>query len=191
MFSNRFITLQVFFIIAAIALGALYLNQVKKTPLPTYGHVQDFKLINSLGQPVELKDLKGKVWVADFMFTTCSNICPMMTKNMGILRKAFAGNEHVRLVSVSVNPENDTPAALKDYASKNNADPKQWLFLTGTREAITKVAVESFKLGDVKEPIFHSSYFVLVDKEANIRGYYDGTDVANIKKIAKDLKQLL
>jgi protein SCO1/2 len=192
MFSKRFIKFQIIFISAAVLLGAYYFLQARQhSALPMLGKVANFNLINSMAEPVTLDSLRGKVWVANFMFTTCSDICPMLTKNMSVLHKSFAGDNRIRLVSFSVNPENDTPAALKNYAAKYNADPKQWFFLTGSRESLTKLAVDSFKMGDVKEPIFHSSYFVLVDKQGNIRGYYDGVDTANLGRITQAVKNLL
>jgi protein SCO1/2 len=190
MFSKKFLLSQILFLITAALLLFIYLEP-KPVELNVLGQVNDFHLINSEGQSVSLKDLKGKVWVADFFFTTCGNICPMMTGHMSRLHNLFKPYADVKLVSFSVNPENDSPQALKAYANKFHADTNRWLFLTGTREEITKVAVESFKMGDIHEPIFHSSYFTLVDKEGKIRGYYDSTDPKNVDKVISNLKQLL
>ena len=186
MFSKKFLIIQIVFVATAAVLAFAYLRQ----PLRILGQVQDFHLTNSDGQTVSLKDLHGKVWVADFFFTTCSGICPMMSAHMGRIHNIFKGHSDIKLVSFSVNPENDSPAALKAYAQKFHADTKQWLFLTGSREDMTRVAVDSFKLGDIREPIFHSSYFVLVDRKGQIRSYYDSGDSKNIDQIIKDLKRL-
>lgn len=190
MFSKRFIISQVLFLITAFILLFLYLRP-KPPELNIYGQVNDFELVNSDGVKFGLKDLKGKVWVADFFFTTCSNLCPMMTAHMSRLYKVFQPYPQVRLVSFSVNPENDSPEVLKAYAKKFNADTNRWVFLTGPREDITNVVVNSFKMGDIHEPIFHSSYFTLVDKQGRIRGYYDSTEPKNIDKVVSDLKLLL
>ncbi len=206
MFSKKFLYIQIPLIIVAAVLLFAYLRKssnitfsptiaqslpVVVKPLPVLGSVADFQLKSSDAQDVSLIDLKGKVWVADFMFTSCGSICPMMTKNMNILHRSFHDNVDVKLVSISVNPEGDSPEVMGAYARKYRIDTHQWYFLTGTRDAITKLVIESFKLGDIKEPIFHSSYFALVDRSANIRGYYDGTDVSAIKRISQDLTQLL
>ncbi len=189
MVSKRFLTTQVFFLVAAVVLLVFYLRH-PSARLNVYGQVRDFHLTNSDGQFITLKNLQGKVWVADFFFTTCGNLCPMMSGHMSRLQELFKPYPDVRLVSFSVNPENDTPQALKAYAQKFHADTHRWIFLTGSRDDITKVAVNSFKLGDIREPIFHSSYFVLVDRQGKIRGYYDSTDSKNIERIIKDVKQL-
>jgi protein SCO1/2 len=190
MFSKKFLFSQILFVLAAVLLLIVYFRP-KTVELNILGQVKDFQLTNSEGKTVTLNDLKGKVWVADFFFTTCSGICPMMNTHMSHLYEIFKPYSEVRLVSFSVNPENDNPEVLKTYAKKFHADTQKWIFLTGSREALTKVAVESFKMGDIHEPIFHSSYFTLVDKQGRIRGYYDSTDPKNITKVISDLTQLL
>jgi len=183
-------------IIYVIMLGAFlassaffykYLSVSRQHKLQIMGQINDFNLQGSDGKNVTLADLKGMIWVADFMFTTCSGICPMMTKNLASLHRSYKQEKDVLMVSISVNPETDTPEVLKAYAKKHNADAAQWLFLRGSNEAIKKIAVESFKLGSVDEPVFHSSYFTLVDRQGRIRGYYDGTDDEGVRKLFKDL----
>ncbi len=164
---------------------------VKSAGLPVVGYVNDFELIDTNNKPFTLGQLRGKVWIADFFFTTCSGICPIMSKNMATLHRSYVLEKDVRLVSFSVNPENDSPEVLAKYAQKLKADTKKWHFLTGSREAIQKVVVNSFKLGAVDEPIFHSSYFVLVDKKAQIRGYYDGTKNEDLQRLFKDTASLM
>jgi protein SCO1 len=185
--------------IHVIMLGALlasgsffykYWAQSKDQRLPVLGEVKDFKLQGTEGKAVTLTDLKGKVWVADFMFTTCSGICPTMTKNLASLHRSYALEKDVYMVSISVNPDTDTPDVLKTYAKKHKADTAKWLFLTGPSDDIKKIAVGSFKLGAIDEPVFHSSYFTLVDRSARIRGYYDGTDTEGVRKLFKDIAKL-
>ncbi len=190
MFSKKFLILQSIVIIF-IAFIVVMKFAAPKPQLPRLGQVQDFALIDSEGRTIGLKDLMGKVWLADFMFTTCGNICPMMTKNMSQIHKSYQMFDDVKMVSFSVNPENDQPEVLKKYAKKFNANTDSWYFLTGSREELTNVAVNSFKLGDIKEPIFHSSYFALVDRQGMIRGYYDGVDKDNLQKIAKDIRAVI
>jgi protein SCO1/2 len=186
MFSKKFITSQIiFFVFLAVVL--FFVRSSPKEQLPIFGSIAPFELTDSLNKKFSLGDLQGKVWVADFMFTTCSGICPMLTKNMGVLYRYLQSDESVRFVSISVNPENDSPEVLKNYAQKNGADPRKWIFLTGRREDIQKIVVESFKLGDIKEPVFHSSHFALVDRKGRVRGYYDGTEDMAVKKLYKDV----
>lgn len=191
MFSRKFIISQIVFVLIAALFVFRFIRPEAPAKLPVLGHIKDFTLIDSEGRQTGLAQLKGHTWVADFFFTTCSTICPMMSAHMGRLHQTFKDYPQVRLVSFTVNPENDSPEVLKGYAAKFKADTRQWMFLTGSREELTQVAVASFKLGDIKEPVFHSSYFTLVDKNGQIRGYYDSSDVKNIDRIIVDLKQLL
>ncbi len=188
-FSNRFIISQVLLAAMALALFVTYKNVASNSHLPKLGFVQDFSLTNQDNIPTQLKDLKNKVWVADFVFTTCSGICPSMSKNMSAMSKVFNHYPDVRMVSFSVNPENDTPEVLKKYASKYDANDR-WVFLTGSRDTITKLAVESFKMGDMKEIVFHSAMFVLVDRKGRIRGYYDSGDASRIERLHQDIPLL-
>ena len=159
--------------------------------LPVYGQVSDFRLLDTQGREFTLKNLSGKVWVVDFIFTACSGICPVMTKNMAALHRSFLPIDSVEMVSVSVNPENDTPSVLAGFARKYHANPTQWHFLTGSREEITQLAVKSFKVGSVEDPLFHIDRFALVDQEGKIRGYYDGTQQKSINILFKDIATLI
>src|SRR6185503_9673398 len=123
-----------------------FVNEVKKEKLPVLGQVHDFTLMNEKGEPYQLGRLKDKVWIADFFFTTCADICPMMTKNMAALNRSFEGVRDIRLVSITVNPEFDTAATLKSFAEKEKAG-SNWVFLTGERQTITDLALKSFKFG--------------------------------------------
>lgn len=166
-------------------------KELAKKHLPVYGQIKDFILTDSNGNDFGLKHLKDKVWIADFMFTTCGDICPIMTKNMSSLFRSFDLEKDIEFVSITVNPENDTQKVLGDYAQKYKADTSQWHFLTGKREDIKKISIESFKIGSIKDPIFHSSKFVLVDKHGIIRGYYEGTEDKEVSKLFKDAAKLL
>ncbi len=162
-------------------------KEMSRHKLPTLGRVNPFILTDIDGKPYGSEQLKGYVWIANFFFTTCSDICPMMSKNMAQLHRAYDLDKNVYMVSVTVNPENDSPEALQKYAVRFKANTKKWIFLTGTREDITKLSVESFKLGDMKEPIFHSSKFALVDRNGLIRVYYDGMNQKEVNQLFKDI----
>ena len=159
--------------------------------LPEIGNVPQFEFTNSDGNTVTLDNLKGKVWVADFIFTTCTMACPMMTGNMNIVHKKFKKNDNVRLVSISVYPEFDTPEVLKNYASQYDADTEKWLFLTGKEDAVKDIIRDGFKIGDYEDIIFHSEKFALVDKKGIIRAYYNGMKSEDMKQLKKDIDVLL
>jgi len=143
---------------------------------------------------VTRQELAGKVWVADFIFTHCAGVCPAMSSNMRKLQERLF--EDVRLVSFSVDPYNDTPEVLTEYANRYGADRDRWLFLTGDPEGIQKLSVGGFKLaldpasGTEKEPITHSSRMVLVDRNANIRGYYGTEEPKDLERLIKDANNL-
>lgn len=148
--------------------------------LPVIGPVPDFTLTDRTGRTVKLADLKGKIWVADFIFTTCGGPCPMMTQRMGELRRALysRGVTDVVCITFTVDPETDTPSVLTDYARQFNAESPDWLFLTGDVLSIYDLSRDGFKLpagpgeGEAHK-VEHSPRFVLVDHEARIRGYYE------------------
>ena len=161
-----------------------------------YGQLPEFSLIDKKGKSFGLYDLKDNVWVADFIFTRCGGICPIMTQKMASLHEEFSQKDALRWVSVSVDPDWDTPERLLAYAQKYDADKEDWNFLTGKREPIHRLVKEGFKLGvaegkSTEEPIIHSNRFVLVDKEGWIRGYYQATVDEELVKLRKDIRKLL
>ncbi len=191
--NNKFFITSFIIFTITLAIGFTIVSfyyEIHRPKLPMLGEIKPFELTDSNNMKFDSKELRGKVWIADFFFTSCSDICPMLTKHMASLNRSFELVPDIFLVSISVNPENDTPAVLKQYAQKQNAK-KNWIFLTGSRAAITDVAVNSFKLGDIKEPIFHSAHFTLVDKLGFIRGYYDGTNQEEVNQLFKDAAKLL
>ncbi len=178
-------------VILAMAFCAYsFKKEITAQRLPVYGEVNNFHLEDARGEKFSLANLQGKIWVADFFFTSCSGICPLMTKNMGYLQSATAVFDNVDLVSISVNPENDTPQTLSQYAQSRKANPARWHFLTGSRDEIKKLVLGSFKIGSVEDPIFHSDRFVLVDQKFQIRGFYDGTKKESIVEVIKAIELL-
>ena len=135
-------------------------------PLPIYGQVPDFELTTQDNTPLKRQDLLGKVWVADFIYTTCNGPCPMMTQKMRQVQSTFPD---VLLLSFSVDPEHDTPSKLAAYAAAARATPR-WRFLTGDRKTLQMLSREAFKLSDLG--LTHSTRLVLVDDKSRIRGYY-------------------
>lgn len=163
--------------------------------LPNYNAAPEFQLTERSGRSISRQDLKGQVWIADFIFTRCSGICPAMSSNMERLQARLP--KEIRLISFSVDPTNDTPEVLTEYAKRYNADPERWLFLTGAPDAMQALSVSGFKLaldptgGTEAEPITHSSRFVLVDRDGQIRGYYGTEDPDALDRLIADAKKLI
>jgi len=169
--------------------------------LQLFGTVPDFSLIERRGQTVALSDLKGKIWIANFIYTNCPDTCPIQSAQMKELQAEFMNEKDLRLVSITVDPKRDTPKVLSEYANRFGADPTRWFFLTGERETIYRLAQEGFRLGAAEIPHgqrpasgashTHSPRFVLIDRKAQIRGYYTSTDAEIMVRLRRDLKKLL
>lgn len=158
--------------------------------LPHYDRVPSFAMTNSHGQPVNGNDLRGKVWVADFIYTNCPAECPMMSSKMRTVAEQLKGEPDVRLVSISVDPARDTPQALTDFARHYGAPTNQWMFLTGTPDTVHLLAYSTFHVGDVLGKIEHSTKFAVVDKRGDIRGYYSSFDRDDLAKLVADVQML-
>ena len=170
------------------------------TPAPdqlqqAYWPVTDFSLTERHEQTVTLADLRGKVWIADFFYSSCPGPCPMLSSRLSNLQKAIGADDRVRLVSISTDPEKDTPAVLRQYAERFQAGPN-WLFLTGPKAAIQDLARNGFKLPFAEdptaaEPITHSTRLILVDHTGAIRGLYEGAGEEGPERLLGDLRRLL
>ncbi len=158
--------------------------------LPDYGPVPVFTMTDASGRAFNSQELAGKVWVADFIYTNCPAECPMMTARMHSVAKQVRGQENVRLVSISVDPDRDTPPVLSAFAQRYGGPTKQWIFLTGTPTTVHTVAYSTFHVGDVIGKMTHSTKFALVDKHGHIRGYYSTLDEDGIPVMLKDLEAL-
>jgi protein SCO1/2 len=156
---------------------------------PVVSKVPDFRFTDQHGQPFGNADLRGKVWIANFVFTRCPTVCPTFTETMARVQHRLAGlGDEVHLVSFSVDPGHDTPERLAAYADEHHAGPR-WSFLTGPTDALEKVVVDGFKLTLARDQrtgeadfmsIVHGVHFVLVDRDGNIRGYYDSQEPAAV-----------
>jgi protein SCO1 len=155
------------------------------------GCITDFSLTNQSGKETKLSDLKGSIWVADFIFTSCESICPDMTTNMAKVQRAFPDTPNVRFVSISVDPERDTPEVLTAFGERFGADPQRWDFLTGDKEYIKEISYEGFLIGSGDVMTNHSNKFILVDREGDIRGFYTGTDETDVARLTIDIRTLL
>ncbi|SIT92814.1 SCO family protein [Pontibacter indicus] len=160
-----------------------------------FNQVPAFELISQQGQKVSQNELDGNIYVADFFFATCPDICKQMSSQMVRVQEAFLDEEQVKIVSFTVNPEHDTPEVLREYGERYNADPTKWYFLTGDRDKIYDLAQKGFYLPVMKvegqQDFIHSEKFMLVDKNRYVRGIYDGTDKEDVDRLILEIKVLL
>ena len=160
-----------------------------------YHKINDFSLFNQNGYKITEEDYNNKIYVADFFFTTCPTICPIMTENMGYLQNKLIDNPEILLVSFSVTPEIDSVQQLKKYALEKNVIDSKWNLLTGDKKEIYDLARKSYLVakndGDGgKYDMIHTENFVLVEKEKRIRGFYDGTNQSEMDKLLNDIRIL-
>ncbi len=160
-----------------------------------YHHIADFSLTNQNGKIITQDDYKDKIYVADFFFTTCQTICPIMTKNMHEVQKKIITDNEVMLLSHTVTPEIDTVAQLKRYADEKGVNASKWNLVTGDKKQIYELARKSYLA--VKDDgdggpfeMIHTENFMLIDKSRQIRGFYDGTDLKEINRLLEDIKTL-
>lgn len=161
-----------------------------------YHQIPYFEFINQDGKKITRDDMLGHVYVTDFFFATCPSICPKMTTNISYLQEKFKDNVNLRYLSITVNPEHDSVSVLKEYAKKVHADTKSWDFVTGNVDSIYSVAFNGFFVSTQRDSIapggfLHSGMLILVDKNAHIRGYFDGTTHKEIKEKLIDAIDIL
>lgn len=173
------------------------LNRTLPAELPIIAHVPEFELISENGQRFGSKDLKGKVYLANFIFASCPSVCPKMLGDLEKIQKRIRGTgTKVAIASFTVDPENDNEKVLYDLARKHNANPYIWSFLTGTdKEAMFKLYRDGFKVGVEHNPkslidIAHSEKIVLVDSENRVRGYYS-FETNDVNKLMIDVGLLI
>jgi protein SCO1/2 len=212
----RFIFLLVFFVVG-IFISYQYLKPQHAKELPIinpvditekgvvdsallrkgYGHkIGAFSFPNQDGKTITQDNVKGKIYVVEYFFTTCSTICPAMNKQMQKVQKAYANDPQFKILSFTVDPDIDTVAQMKRYAKKQGANPDQWWFLTGEKENLYHLARTSFfvlkptevpKTGDGDSDFIHTNQFVLIDQKGRIRGYYDGTSAKEVETLISDI----
>ena len=173
-----------------LAAALLLASCLKPKDLPVFGDVPEFSLIAQTGQPFDSRTLDGHVWVADFIYTTCTGPCPMMTTHMRQLQNSTLETPDVLLVSFTVDPEHDTPPVLAEYARHFKQDPSRWFFLTGGREALNDLGVHAFKVNSVDGSLIHSTRLVLVDRARRIRGFYSTDEDGFMPQLMHDVRQL-
>jgi cytochrome oxidase Cu insertion factor (SCO1/SenC/PrrC family) len=182
---------------AVAALLALPRGSRPREPVPVLGALPDFSLVERGGSSLTRDSLRGRVWVADFIFTRCGGTCPSMTGRLRRLRREVPAE--VRFLSLTVDPAHDTPAVLARHAQGVGAGP-DWLWATGEKEAVYRLATDGFMLAAQENPaeapagdgpFLHSAKFVLLDGQARIRGYYDSGDEQALRALSRDAERLL
>jgi cytochrome oxidase Cu insertion factor (SCO1/SenC/PrrC family) len=176
-------------------LRQLEVNALRQRSVSSYGSVPEFQLINQDGKNFGSSDLRGNIWIADFVYSTCPGPCPMISSRMSELQKPFEKTD-VHLVSFTVDPAKDTPEVLRTYAERLRAEPGRWDFLTGPQSTIYNLSRNGFKLAisdgsDAQGIPVHSTRMILVDRHGEIRGYYDAAEADSITKLVADTTHLL
>jgi len=161
-----------------------------------YHSIQPFKFINQDGKTVDQSIVDGKVYVADFFFTTCQTICPVMSKQLDRVYDAYKDENNLMILSFTVDPETDTAAQLKRYAQSFDANTKRWVFLTGEKPALYDLARTGYLLNNEigtggPDDFIHTQNFALIDKKGRIRGFYDGTLKEEVDRLIVDARFLL
>jgi protein SCO1/2 len=175
----------------------IFLSENQELKKTVTHQISDFSFVNQNSQIITNKEIEGKVHIANFMFTSCTSICPDMTGNMKLVEEAFFNDERVAVLSYSVTPWIDTPDKLLDYVKLNDIKTNNWHFLTGNKSDIYSLARESYfaeeSIGFSKDStdFLHTEYFILVDKNKRIRGVYNGTLMLESKQVVEDIKILL
>jgi len=160
-----------------------------------YQTIPDFTFVNQYGDSTGSKDLKNKIYVADFFFTSCPSICPVMERNMLNVYKAFKDTADVKIISFTIDPRHDTVPVLKKYADKLGVTGNSWWFLLGDKDKVYDLAAKDYLVSVTQDSTaaggyIHQGYFVLVDKQKRVRGAYDGTDMKQVNQLIEDIKTL-
>jgi protein SCO1/2 len=203
---TRIILIIFFLALTAAFMGYYYITAFshKKSSLPVIGsnqnhHVHPFSFVNQDGKTVTENNMTGKICIVSYFFATCKGICPRMNENLSKVYEAYKGNKEVLILSHTVDPEKDTVAALKKYSLKFNADPGQWMFLTGSKKKLYNMARYSYLISaqddtagvSIDQDFIHDQHYVLLDRSLRIRGFYDGLDLKDVTKIITDIRSLL
>ena len=193
-------------VLIALTLGAIFLAwrvqqiEVESIAMPIYSKVADFTLTNQINKVVTMEDLRGKIWIADIIFTRCAGPCPQMTRNMRALQDALDGDGSVMFISLTTDPGFDTPEVLERYGKKFDVDPDEWWLLTGSKVEIARLAVDGLKLtaiqkeaGQQEDPndlFIHSTLFVVVDQQGRLRAAIEGMEPQAEQKTVEAVRKL-
>ena len=191
------------FLVTAVGIVAIFAYQAYKYPdtvrgravavnkLPILNTIPPFQLTNQDSEDFDLEDLSGKVWITNFIFTSCPGPCPELTRKMRALQVHYNNEEQVEFVSVTVDPETDDPATLKSYAEQFKANTDQWNFLTGEEDKIVGLARNAFNVPMEEDPNLHTTRFVVVDQANRVRAYIDTEGEGFMKRAVSTIDALL
>jgi protein SCO1/2 len=187
--------------LVVLTVGVLILRaRLQSEPLPLLGETGAFALTNQLGQPISAEELRGSIWVGDIIFTRCPGPCLLMTRSLSAVQSRLPADAKVLLVSLSADPEHDTPEVLRSYGERFEADPRRWHFLTGGKAELYRFALDDLKLAaeeidpaqreNLNDLYVHSTRLVLVDGKGRVRGYFDGTDAGVPERLLASIRRL-
>lgn len=198
--SKKAIVYLIFFgLLFAVFYGVMmYTTDFAKVKLPVLNTVQHFSFLRQDSTMVSEQQTQGKVYVAEYFFTSCRGICPKMNKNMKAIYERFKSDSNFLVISHTVNPETDSLPVMRHYADSMGANSKNWWFVTGSKEALYKAARESYMLDDPKnnsknidEQFLHTQFFTLVDRIGRVRGVYDGIKKDEVEQLIHDISELI
>ena len=198
--SKKAIVYLIFFgLLFAVFYGVMmYTTDFAKVKLPVLNTVQHFSFLKQDSTMVSEQQTQGKVYVAEYFFTSCRGICPKMNKNMKAIYERFKSDSNFIVISHTVNPETDSLPVMRHYADSMGANSKNWWFVTGSKEALYKAARESYMLDDPKnnsknidEQFLHTQFFTLVDRIGRVRGVYDGIKKDEVEQLIHDISELI
>lgn len=185
-------------VVAFLAILTKLIPEFANPKTPVIANVQSFSFINQNGKTITQKDVEGKVYVAQYFFTTCKGICPRMNNNMRKVYEHFKGQSGFLILSHTCDPAIDSASVLKKYADSMQVDTRQWMFLTGRKDSLYKVARVSYKIDDpannlnsVEDDFLHTQFFALVNRKAEVIKIYDGLKESDMKMLIKDIEKLL
>jgi protein SCO1/2 len=187
-------------VLILFAFASFFTGRSRDSQLLVYSQIGDFILTNQLGRSFKLADLQGKVWIANVIFTRCSGPCAHLTSQMHQMQKAFPETAPVRFISLTADPEYDTPEVLRQYADRFQADDTRWFFLTGTKSNVYSLATKELKFAVVdneadrkpdQDLFIHSQKFVVGDRLGRIRGYIEGNESGTVSQVTRTVRILL
>jgi protein SCO1/2 len=190
----------IFYTVFFVALTVVFYLSIRKyiEPRNSISVVQPFEFTNQDGQPVSNKDVEGKVYVAEFFFTTCKGICPVLNTNMKKVYEQFKNEKDFVILSHTSDPATDSVQQLKKYADSLGVDTKQWIFLTGRKDSLYRMARISYtiddpanNLKDINDDFLHTQFWALVNKKGEVKKVYDGLKESEIKEMTGEIKRLL
>lgn len=184
------IGLAVIFVFTLLAALVIDRAEHSRANLPELGSMPAFTFTDQEGKLFDSRELQGKLIVLDFFFSRCQMLCPVMSSNMAELYRLYHSSDKIRFVSISVDPEHDSPAVMAQYAAGLGVTDKKWLFLNGPLADVARISEEGFKLAADNLPAGHSSRFVLIDPRGQIRGYYDGMSDESMMVLQSHLREL-